>query len=81
MGTVVRLLGLRFRFAKLYREQHSLWISRGLGLKTCHQKAAHICRDEFLGRIKSAEMKSLNARLRDEQPPVVPSPLSLEEAL
>jgi hypothetical protein len=78
MGRVVSLLG--FRYTKLYREQLALWLSRGLGLKTCHQIAAHICRDEFLGRIKSAEMKSLNARLRDEQPPAVPCPLGLEEA-
>ena len=78
MGTVISLLG--FRYAKLYREQLALWLSRGLRLKTCHQIAVHTCRDEFLGRIKGAEMKSLNARLRDEQPPAVPSPLSLEEA-
>ena len=69
-----------YRYTKLYREQLALWRSRGLGLKACHQIAAHVCRDEFLGRLKGGEMKAINARLGKERPPVPPSPLSLEEA-
>ena len=78
MGTLVGLL--EYRYAKLYREQIALWRSHGLGLSACHQIAAHLCRDEFVGRIKSAEMKTLNARLREEPPLVLPSPTNVEEA-
>ena len=78
MGTVVGLL--EYRYARLYREQLALWRSRGLRLPACRQIAAHLCRDEFLGRLKSADMKALNARLRLEPPPAVPSPLGMEEA-
>lgn len=42
--------------------------------------AAHICRDEFLGRIKRADMEALNDRLYKEPPPAAPSPLGIEEA-
>ena len=78
MGTLVSLL--ECRYAKLYREQLALWRSHGLGLKACHQIATHLCRDEFIGRIKPSAMASINARLRQEPPPAVPSPLSMEEA-
>ena len=69
-----------YRYAKFYRAQIALWRSHGLGLRACHQIAAHLCRDEFIGRVKPAAMKALNARLRLGQPPVIPSPLSMEEA-
>jgi hypothetical protein len=78
VGRIVRLL--EYRYAKLYREQVILWHSRQLGLPACHQIAAHVCRDEFIGRLKGGEMKAINARLSKEQPPALPSPLSLEEA-
>jgi hypothetical protein len=68
-----------YRYAKLYREQLALWCSHGLGINACHQIAAHLCRDEFIVRIKSADMRSLNKRLRNEEPPAVPSP-AMEEA-
>ena len=75
-----RVIDIRhYRYSKLYREQLALWLSRGLGLKACHQIAAHPCHDEFIGRLKSGEMRSLNARLREEPPPAIPSPV-MEEA-
>lgn len=77
MGTLVSLL--EYRYAKLYREQLALWRSHGLGPSACHQIAAHLCREEFIGRIKGAEMKSLNARLLNEPPPAISSPV-MEEA-
>jgi len=78
MGTVASLL--EYRYAKLYRARVAAWLSHGLVLSTCHQIAAHACRDEFIGRIKPARMAAINACLRLEPPPAVPSPLGLEEA-
>ena len=77
MRTLVSLL--EYHYAELYRERLALWRSHGLGLRACHQIAAHLCRDEFIGRLRTADMKSLNARLREEPPPAVPSP-AMEEA-
>ena len=78
MGTVVSLL--EYRYAKLYREQVALWYSRQLGLPACHQIAAYVCRGEFIGCLKPAVIQALNSRLRLESPPVLSSPLSMEEA-
>lgn len=68
MGTVVSLL--EYRYTKLYREHVELWHSRGLGLSTSSQIAAHVCRSEFAGRIKLARMRVVNARLNQELPDV-----------
>jgi hypothetical protein len=78
MGTVVGLL--EYRYARLYRAQVAAWLSHGLRLSICHQIATHACRGEFVGRIKPAQMAAINARLRLEPPPVIPSPLNMEEA-
>jgi hypothetical protein len=75
VGTVVSLL--EYRYTKLYREQVELWHSRGLGLSTSRQIAAHVCRSEFAGRIKLAEMRAVNARLNRELPAAL---ARLEEA-
>lgn len=77
MGTVANLLEYRYR--KFYRGQVALWRSRRFGLPACHQIAAHVCRNEFIGRLKPTAMKALNARLRIEPPPTIPSRLSLVE--
>ena len=77
MGTVVSLL--EYRYAKLYRGQIALWRSRQFDLPACRQIAAHVCRDEFIGRLNPGTMKALNARLRKEPPPTFTSPFSLEE--
>jgi hypothetical protein len=75
VGTVVSLL--EYRYTKLYRAQVELWLSRGLGLSTSRQIAAHVCRSEFAGRIKLARMRVVNARLNSALPD---NPARLEEA-
>ena len=77
MGQIVSLL--EYRYTRFYRAQVALWLSNGLGPSACHRIAAHVCRDEFLGRLKPAVMESPNAGLREEPPPALPSPV-LEEA-
>jgi hypothetical protein len=78
VGKIVSLL--EYRYAKLYREQVALWRSRQIGLPACHQIAAHVCHDEFIGRLKPAVMTSLNRCLCGASPPVVPSDYGMEEA-
>ena len=79
MGLLINLL--EYRYAKFYRAQVALWRSHGLGPSACHQIAAHLCRDEFIGRLKPAAMKAVNARLLEEPPPMLPSPNNAEEAV
>lgn len=71
---------LHYRYAKLYREQVSLWHSRRFSLWACHQIAAQVCRSRFAVRISGAEMKALNAHLRGEALAAAAAPVTLEEA-